>query len=70
MQIEVIIGAASRLGHDVVDGLGCNRSPLPQAFLAQVAVTLQDPPPDLIPVGTVTTFVTTSASLMGSPSGQ
>lgn len=68
-KVQIFIGTPMCLGYDVIDGCSRYRSTVPQAFLADVVITLEDAGAADSPVVTIAALVPALALLMYFPAG-
>lgn len=66
-KIRILIGTPMCLGYDVIDGCSRYRSTVPQAFLADVVITLEDAGAANSPVVTIAALVPALALLVYLP---
>ncbi len=66
-EVRIIIGTPMSLSLDMVHGLCCYRTPITQAVLTQVIVTLQDACSPDIPLATIATLMPCLTLLMLLP---
>lgn len=68
-KVRILIGTPMCLGYDVIDGCSRYRSTAPQAFLADVVISLEDASAANSPVVTVAALVPALTLLMYFPAG-
>ena len=68
LQIFWRISPAVRFGHNVVNNRCSGRNPTPQTRLAEMAVTVKNLDPQLVPVTTIPTLMPGQPSLVALPS--